>query len=248
MQINLPEIFETKGKIESIEQLLPTIFKIKMIINTVVPFLAGQYLNVIMGAEDKRPFSIASVQSESAKGTTLIELHIGGTELNEYSFQVIQKATEQGYLDIELPKGDCYLRKESVRPLLLIAGGTGYSYIRPLLIEALANPVGENTIRPIYFYWGVNRVSFLYDLDSIRALEDNFDELFFNPVVVSPNHGWQGKTGMVLDVIEKDFADLSEFDVYLAGPIAMAKEARDRLIKNRNVSMSNLFSDTYSYI
>ncbi|EEG85074.1 hypothetical protein PROPEN_03443 [Proteus penneri ATCC 35198] len=42
------------------------------------------------------------------------------------------------------------LKKESQRPLLLIAGGTGFSYTHSILLAALA----ENPQRSITIYWG----------------------------------------------------------------------------------------------
>lgn len=238
-----------QAKLMHVEELLPTIFRLKLQIEEIVHFKAGQYLNVIMSEHDKRPFSIASVMAESDDKHTLIELHIGGVELNEYGAEVINKALTKGFLDIEMPRGDSWLRLDSQRPILLIAGGTGYSYIRPLLLEALANPVSINgTIRPIYFYWGVNQAPFLYDCDAVTKLAQNFNELKFRPVIVNPDNNWAGHQGMVLDAVEADFDDLSNFDIYLAGRVELAKLARDRLVSLRSAQLERLFSDTYAYI
>ncbi|SET51399.1 NAD(P)H-flavin reductase [Thorsellia anophelis] len=238
-----------EGKVLSVEQLLPTIFKVKLILDGKVNYKAGQYLNVVMDESDKRPFSIASVMAESVGADTIIELHIGGLELNNYSEQVINKALETGMLDVEIPRGNSWLQLDSIRPILLLAGGTGYSYIRPLLLEALANPrYVDGSIRPIYFYWGVNDEPFLYDSLAVSQLVNNFPELDFRPVLYEPSVQWNGRKGMLLDAVENDFTDLSSYDIYLAGRMEFAKLARERLTALKSANIARIFSDIYAYI
>lgn len=249
MQQPIESSVAIEGKIISIEQLLPTVFKIKILLEGKIAYKAGQYLNVVMSENDRRPFSIASVMAESPSEDTLLELHIGGLELNQYSAEVIQKALDEGVLQLDIPCGNSWLQIDSQRPILLLAGGTGYSYIRPLVLEALANPHHiDGKIRPIYFYWGVNDASFLYDISAITQLANNFPELDFRPVVYAPDDNWAGRTGMLLDAVEKDFTDLSHFDIYLAGRVEFAKLARDRLTTLKSADINRLYSDTYAYI
>lgn len=52
------------------------------------------------------------------------------------------------------------LRDDEERPLILIAGGTGFSYVRSILLTALA----RNPARDVTIYWGGREEKHLYDL------------------------------------------------------------------------------------
>ncbi len=42
---------------------------------------------------------------------------------------------------VDIPHGEAWLRDDEERPMILIAGGTGFSYARSILLTALArNP------------------------------------------------------------------------------------------------------------
>ena len=83
-----------------------------------------------MGEKDKRPFSIASSPCREGE----LELHIGAAEHNPYAIEVVEHmkaALEDGTaVEIEAPHGEAWVREDSDKPLLLIAGGTGFSYVR----------------------------------------------------------------------------------------------------------------------
>ena len=62
-----------------------------------VTFKPGQYLQVIMGDKDKRPFSIAS--SPTREG---IELQIGAMPGNAYPGEVLERLRQTGSLSVEI--------------------------------------------------------------------------------------------------------------------------------------------------
>ncbi|EOA2962478.1 NAD(P)H-flavin reductase, partial [Yersinia enterocolitica] len=83
---------------------------------------------------DKRPFSMASTPLQKDS----IELHIGASELNLYAMAVMDRILQEKTLDVDIPHGEAWFREGSHRPLILIAGGTGFSYARSILLAALA--------------------------------------------------------------------------------------------------------------
>ena len=125
-----------------------------------VTYKPGQYLQVIMGDKDKRPFSIAS--SPTREG---IELQIGAMPGNAYPGEVLERLRQTGSLSVEMPLGKAWLREESGRPILLIAGGTGYSYARALLQYLMDTEMN----RPVYLYWGVRHESQLYEGSEVET-------------------------------------------------------------------------------
>ena len=84
-------------KVEKIEALTNTIKRIVLIPDFPLTFLAGQYLQIVMSEDDKRPFSIAN--APRADGT--IELHIGAEPGNQYAGQVIEKMIQDKMINVE---------------------------------------------------------------------------------------------------------------------------------------------------
>jgi len=121
-------------KVTSVEAITDTVYRVRLIPEAEFSFRAGQYLMVVMDERDKRPFSIASTPMEKE----IIELHIGASDLNLYAMAVMDRIRSDRQVTIDMPHGDAWLREESERPVILIAGGTGFSYARSLLLTALA--------------------------------------------------------------------------------------------------------------
>lgn len=133
-------------KVTSVEAITDTVYRVRLVPDAAFSFRAGQYLMVVMDERDKRPFSMASTPDE--KG--FIELHIGASELNLYAMAVMDRILKDREIVVDIPHGDAWLRDDEERPLILIAGGTGFSYARSILLTALA----RNPARDVTIYWG----------------------------------------------------------------------------------------------
>lgn len=214
------------------------IWHIQLTPEQAVTFRPGQYLQVVMGEKDKRPFSIAN--SPTRPG---LELQIGATPGNPYPGEVMERLRTTGQLTVELPLGKAWFREESSRPVLLIAGGTGYSYARSILQYLI--DTGFN--RPVYLYWGVRQESQLYEGQEVLAWADESAHLHYVPVVQYPEPGWRGSQGMVHEAVLADFASLDQYDIYVAGRFEMAAVIRQSL-HLRGVSDEQLFGDAYQFI
>lgn len=70
--------------VKSIEPLASNTFRVLLHPETPVDFKAGQYLMVVMGEKDRRPFSIAS---SPCRHQGELELHIGAAEENRYALR-----------------------------------------------------------------------------------------------------------------------------------------------------------------
>lgn len=227
-------------KVTSVEAITDTVYRVRLVPEADFSFRAGQYLMVVMDERDKRPFSLASTPMEK----DLIELHIGASDLNLYAMAVMERIQNQRQITVDMPHGDAWLREEGSRPLLLIAGGTGFSYVRSILLTALA----QQPDRDIAIYWGGRELKHLYDLDELNALTHHHPNLKVIPVVEQPEAGWQGRSGTVLTAVMQDFASLSEHDIYIAGRFEMAKIARDRFCAERGAQEARMFGDAFAFI
>ncbi|AOR63437.1 NAD(P)H-flavin reductase [Pectobacterium wasabiae] len=227
-------------KVTSVEAITDTVYRVRLLPEAPFSFRAGQYLMVVMGDRDKRPFSLASTPMD--KG--FIELHIGASELNLYAMAVMERIHKEKNLTVDIPHGEAWLREESTRPLVLIAGGTGFSYVRSILLTALAQQPDRN----ISIYWGGRESQHLYDLTELEGFVAKHPNLRVVPVVEQPEEGWTGRTGTVLSAVLQDYGSLAEQDIYIAGRFEMAKIARERFCNERGALAAHMFSDAFSFI
>ncbi|WP_117236469.1 NAD(P)H-flavin reductase [Vibrio maerlii] len=234
-----------KCKVKSIEPLACNTFQILLHPEEPVEFKAGQYLMVEMGEKDKRPFSIAS---SPCRHQGELELHIGAAEHNAYAIEVVDamKAAleDGGDILIDAPHGDAWVKEDSERPLLLIAGGTGFSYVRSILDHCISQ---EKTL-PIYLYWGAKDACQLYAKEELAEIEAKYSNIHFVPVVEQASGDWAGKTGNVLQAIEGDFESLETFDIYIAGRFEMAGAAREQFTQVKGAHSDRMFADAYAFI
>lgn len=227
-------------KVVMIESITDTVYRVRLKPEQPVSFQAGQYMMVVMNENDKRPFSIAS----SPRQTEFLELHIGASELNPYAMAVMERIKQSSLITIDIPHGDAWLRENSERPLLLIAGGTGFSYIRSILLMALT----QQPVRSISLYWGGREAKYLYDLAELEMLCQQYPQLKIIPVLEQPEIEWQGRSGNVLNAVFEDFASLADYDIYIAGRFEMAKIARERFCSARGANIEHLFGDAFAFI
>ena len=226
-------------RVEALDEMADTLWYVRLKPETPVDFLPGQYLLVVMAEDDKRPFSIANTMT--ADGT--LELHIGATPENTYAMQVLKRMQEQGEITVQLPAGKAHLRTDSPRPVILMAGGTGFSYTRSILQQMLADGLKQ----PVFLYWGVRFAEHLYADQEMKAWAAAHPELTYIPVVENAEPQWSGRSGIVHEAIMEDFVSLHDYDLYVAGRFEMAGVAREAF-KEKGVVIEQLFGDAFEFI
>jgi aquacobalamin reductase/NAD(P)H-flavin reductase len=228
----------TNCTVESIEAQTSIVHKVVLLPEQSVEFKAGQYLQVVMGEKDKRPFSIASSPSDANR----LELHIGADPANSYAFEVLTNCKETGQLSIEAPLGNAFLR-ESNKHAIIVAGGTGYSYAKSVLLSCLeCQPDREITL-----YWGAKTAADLYELSELEALSLKHAQFTFYPVVETPADDWTGHTGWVHKAVLKDVPDFNGKQVYVAGRFEMSAVIREEF-SLVGLDKNELFGDAYAFI
>ncbi|RHW75833.1 NAD(P)H-flavin reductase [Colwellia sp. RSH04] len=229
-------------QIQSLTSLTQHVYKVLLKPSEKVSFAPGQYLNFVMSDEDKRPFSIAS-----SPNSELIELQIGAFVADSYPMQVIDRvkvSQDTGdSVTIEIPLGQAQLREDSDRPLLLLAGGTGFSYIKSMF-EYLAEQKSE---RQITVYWGVREASACYELEETASIIASLPNAKFIPVVENPTDDWQGKTGLVHKTVMEDISSLESYDIYLAGRFEMVGAVRTDFVAH-GALLDHMYADAFAFI
>lgn len=225
----------------SVKAITETVYRVRLVPESPFSFRAGQYLLVVMNERDKRPFSMASTPMQKE----YIELHIGASERNLYAMAVMERILKEKTLDVDVvPHGEACFRENSKCPLLLIAGGTGFSYVRSILLAALQ----EEPTREIFVYWGGREPKHLYDLTELKKIKNKHPQLNVVPVVEQPEEGWSGRTGTVLSAVLEDFTSLTAYEIYIAGRFEMAKSARERFCTERGALVANIYGDAFAFL
>jgi len=229
-------------QVVSIISLTTHVYKVLLQPSEKITFIAGQYLNFVMSDEDKRPFSIAS-----SPNSELIELQIGAFVADSYPMQVIERIesaqADKKVVTIEIPLGNAQLRLDSERPLLLLAGGTGFSYIKSMF-EYLSE-IGST--RHVTVYWGLRDESALYELAKTAAIIAKLPHANFIPVVENATDAWQGKTGLVHQAAMHDIISFEPYDIYLAGRFEMVGAIRGDFVEH-GALLEHMYADAFAFI
>jgi len=188
-------------------------------------WLAGQYLDVVLDDGKHRPFSIAS----GPRPDGLIELHVRHVQGGGFTSWVYESLRVGDRLSIEAPLGTFVPREDSERPMIFMAGGTGFAPVKALVEHFIA----LGTRRPMHVYWGARTRADLYLADLARGWTTRVPTLSFTPVLSDPDEARASglREGLVHEAVLHDHPDLSGYDFYMSGPPAMIAAGRETLLE-----------------
>lgn len=197
-------------------------------------FRPGQYaLLALPGVEGARVYSMSNLPGTDA-WSFIIRRVPGGAATTA----LFDRLAPGDTVLLDGPYGLAYLRDDSPRDLLLIAGGSGLSPMVSIARAALGHPS-----RRIRAYFGGRGPR---DLDAASVLATLApDRLDLVTAVSDPQEGWAGRQGFVHEVACADLGDrLHDHDIYFAGPAAMA-QAIQAAMHQRGVPRDRIFFDEF---
>ncbi|RDS84346.1 NAD(P)H-flavin reductase [Dyella psychrodurans] len=203
-------------------------------------WLPGQYLDVLLDEGRRRPFSIANVPQPDG----VIELHVRHVAGGGFTSWVSDVLKEGDTLRIEGPLGTFVPREDSERPIVFMAGGTGFAPVKAILEHFLT----LGTRRSIDVYWGARSAADLYLRAQAEQWAAGASNVRFHAVVSDPEQaGMAGmRAGLVHEAVLDDHPDLSGFDVYMSGPPAMIDAGR-KLFVDAGLAEDRLYYDSFDY-
>lgn len=208
-------------------------------------FKAGQYIEFLLKDGQRRAFSLANAPHIDQ----LLELHVRKVPGGQFTEFVFNEMQEKAIMRIEAPLGQFYVREETDKPIIMVAGGTGFAPIKGM-IEYMLH---ENIKRDIKLYWGARTKADMYmaELASGWALEH--DHITFIPVLSDPqpSDGWTGRTGLVHQAVLDDLPQLqqaafTDHEVYCCGAPAMVEIAQSSFVA-AGLPVEAFFADVFSY-
>jgi NAD(P)H-flavin reductase/ferredoxin len=223
-----------------LDKLSPDVMRVALAIDggERIAFYAGQYINILLEDGAKRSFSFATAPGVSEN----IELHIRRIEGGRYTGHVFEKMRPGDRVRFEGPLGSFFLREDSDKPMIFVAGSTGFAPVKSMLEYAFAHGMK----RRMLLYWGVRRLQDLYLGELPLQWAREHANFTFVPVLsdAAPEDQWSGRTGLVHEAILADFPDLAGYQVYACGSAAMV-EAAHPAFRAHGLAQDDCFADAF---
>jgi phenol hydroxylase P5 protein len=205
-----------------------------------IDFQAGQYVNLFLpGIEASRAFSIANPPSDDGH----VELQIRRVADGEATGYIHEKLKVGDRLKLVGPQGRFIVRKSRGGPLLFLAGGTGLSSPRSMILDLLE----EGYDAPITLIHGVRRSADLYGREAFEQLAKKHANFRYAPALSHEpgDSGWEGARGYVHEAAKEMFGGLFEGSTaYLCGPPAMIEACIATLMQGR-LFEKHIFSERF---
>lgn len=226
---NLP-VRDFAGTVARIEDLSPTIKGVWIRLDDPADFVfqAGQYVNLeLPGGIGSRAFSVAS-----QPGAGEVELNIRivpGGKGTAYIHETLKAGDRIGFSG---PYGRFFVRKSADVPLIFMAGGSGLSSPRSMILDLLA----EGFDKPITLVYGQRHRAELYYHGEFLELAARHANFTYVPALSDEPAGsdWTGLRGFVHDAAKAHFDnDFRGHKAYLCGPPLMIEACIGTLMKGR---------------
>ena len=220
------------ASVTRIVDLTPTIKALHLALDKPIGFQAGQYVQIeIPGLGQSRAFSIANSPAAVEKS--------GEIELN---VRIVAGGAGTGYLHQQLQVGDrlrlagpygrFFVRRSAGKPMLFMAGGSGLSSPRSMIVDLLE----RGCTLPITLVYGQRSREELYYDAEFRALAEQYPNFSYVPALSNEAEGsdWSGARGYVHDAAKAHFGgSFQGQQAYLCGPPPMVEACIGTLMQGR---------------
>lgn len=216
------------------------VLHLKLPANERLQFLAGQYIDILLKDSKRRSFSLANAPHDDE----FLQLHIRHIPGGLFTDQVFNEMQERAIMRFEGPHGSFFLREDSDKPIIFMAGGTGFAPIKGMIEHAFQ----AHAKREMVLYWGARSLRDLYLPHLAGQWQQEYPNFTFIPVLSEPlpEDGWPGRTGLVHQAILDDFANLSGYQVYACGAPQMV-EAGTQAFVARGLPEEEFFADVFTF-
>lgn len=228
--LNLP-VKDYPGVVTRIVELTPTIkgIWIKLDDSEGMQFQAGQYVNLQLPDDmGSRAFSIASPPSASGE----IELNIRIVPGGQGTGYVHERLKEGDAITVSGPYGRFFVKKSADMPVILMAGGSGLSSPRSMILDLLE----EGFDKPITLIYGQRNRTELYYHDEFLALAEKHPNFTYVAALSHEDEDsdWEGMRCFVHEAAKQHFNnDFRDNKAYLCGPPLMVESCIAALMQGR---------------
>jgi Na+-transporting NADH:ubiquinone oxidoreductase subunit F len=207
-------------------------------------FRAGQYVQFLRPGSENDPqpmyraYSMASPPSRPSHLTLLFQRVPAGA-CTSYVFDSLREGDR---VTVNGPFGFFSLR-ESRRPLIFVAGGSGIAPIRAMLLDMAEKHID----RPSVFFFSAHSAADLVYGQDMHAVQQLLPGFRFIPVLSrpTPEDRWEGERGGLPAALSRLLARLDEHEAYLCGGPGLI-DASINAMKTKGLGADRIFFDKFS--
>lgn len=214
------------------EMLTPTIRGVWLKLAEPLHFQAGQYVQLhVPVVEGTRAFSIAN-SPDDVRASGLIELNIRRVPGGAATGWLHDQLAVGSRLRVSGPSGRFFVRSSQRKPIIFMAGGSGLSSPRSMILDLLA----QGWDLPITLVYGQRTREELYYHEAFEALAQQHPNFHYVPCLSNepPEGPWAGARGFVHEVAQQHFqSQFAGHQAYLCGPPPMIEACIGVLMRGR---------------
>jgi CDP-4-dehydro-6-deoxyglucose reductase, E3 len=179
-------------RVEKVEKPAPdvAILSLKLPAQERLQFLAGQYLDILLKNGTRRSYSMANAPHEDG----YIQIHVRHIPGGQFSDHVFTDMRDRAILRFEGPHGSFFLREDSDKPIIFMAGGTGFAPIKAVIEHAFFTHID----REMVLYWGCRSRADLYWPSCPRSGRKSIPTSHLSPYCRTPRRMTIGKDAPAL--------------------------------------------------
>ena len=154
---------------------------------------------------------------------------------------IFERAQVGEILTLRGPNGDFHLQPNN-REAIFIAGGSGLSAIRSILLDMCTRKV---TRKARLFFGAVSRRD-LYLTEEMESLESKLPDFKFIPALSAPlpEDNWAWETGLITEVVSRHYSNCRDMEAYLCGSPGML-DACLKVLQGRGMPAENIHFDKF---
>ena len=224
--VELFAVEDRVGRVVAVEEPGRDIRRLRIALDRPLRFNAGQYVSLkLPGSDETRSYSLANPPSVGSE----LELHVkrtpGGKASDGWIFSRLAVGDS---IELAGPFGRFFLRPQRSEPVLMVAGGTGLAPLMSMIRHILDVGLPQT----VCLYHGARSRADLYDADRLADLaEKHPGRLRYVPCL--SEEAWDGRRGLVTEVIAEDFSRCAGHVAYVCGPPPMVDATLKVLMERR---------------
>lgn len=231
------------ARLAGVREITHDIREFRFVAAEAAAFLPGQYAMLdLPGVTGSRAYSMAN----TANGQREWHFQIRRVPHGQGTHFLFDRLAVGDEIGLDGPYGVAYLRPETPRDLVCVAGGSG---LAPMIsIARGAVEAGLLDRRTLYFFYGARTPRDVCGEDMLRELAGFGERIRFVPVVSLPGDdgGWSGATGYVHDQLERVLPGrLPDYEFYFAGPPPMTQALQELLMVGHQVPFGQIHFDRF---
>ncbi len=197
---------------------------VRVELETAIPYRAGQYVSVEIPQRPRLWRCLSPANAPRADGS--LEFHVRAVEGGWVSRAIVGHTQPGDVWKFGAPMGCLDVDRESGRPVLMVAGGTG---VAPL--QAIVDNLGRWVDNPeITLLYGARHWDDLYALDQLYSFSTSNPWLTVWPVVEDASSAPDVEQGTLAEVVSR-WGPWEEHDILVSGPPGMIEATVTALLR-----------------